>query len=67
MTNLLLLFKEWVVAVRNYIGANFDHFMISLGVSIVVTVITNVAIHYGANLLRWIHVPAKLVHMMTGN
>jgi hypothetical protein len=65
--SLISLIKAWVVAVKNYIAKNFDHFMISIGVSIVVTVIANVAIHYGADLLRWMHVPAKLVHMMTGN
>jgi hypothetical protein len=65
--SLISLSKAWVVAVYSYIKTHFDHFMISLGVSIVVTVITNVAIHYGAHILRWMHVPAKLVHMMTGN
>jgi hypothetical protein len=64
---LISLIKAWVVAVKSYIAKNFDHFMISIGVSIVVTVIANVAIHYGADLLRLMHVPAKLVHMMTGN
>ena len=46
-----------------YVKAHADHFMIS----IVVTVIANVAIHYGGDLLRWMHVPAKLVHLLTGN
>lgn len=45
--SLISLLKEWVVAVKGYISKNFDHFMISIGVSIVVTVIANVAIHYG--------------------
>ena len=65
--SLFSLLKEWVVAVKAYIAKNFDHFMISIGVSIVVTIIANVAIHYGADLLRWMHVPAKLVHLLTGN
>lgn len=57
----------WYKGVRDYIKTHFDHFMISLGVSIVVTILTNVAIHYGAYILKWIHVPAKLVHLLTGN
>lgn len=65
--SLISLIEEWVAAVRNYIKANFDHFMISIGVSIVVTIIANVAIHYGAGLLRLMHIPAKLVHLLTGN
>jgi len=65
--SLFSLLKEWVVAVKAYIAKNFDHFMISIGVSIVVTIIANVAIHYGGDLLRWMHVPAKLVHLLTGN
>ena len=65
--SLISLIKAWVVAVKSYISTHFDHFMISIGVSIVVTVIANVSIHYGADLLRWMHVPAKIVHMMTGN
>jgi len=64
---LFSLIGEWVAAVKSYISKNFDHFMISIGVSIVVTIIANVAIHYGGDLLRWAHVPAKLVHLLTGN
>ena len=46
---LFSLIGEWVAAVKSYISKNFDHFMISIGVSIVVTVIANVAIHYGGD------------------
>ena len=65
--SLFSLIREWIAAVKAYISANFDHFMISIGVSIVVTVIANVAIHYGADILKLLHVSPKLIHLLSGN
>jgi len=64
MTNPITLIKEWVVAVKNYITANFDHFMISLGVSIVVTVVANVFAYHLGFWLHLFHLPLPLIHWL---
>jgi hypothetical protein len=52
--------------IKAYVKAHADHFLISIGVSLAITVITNVLIHYLADILRLMHVPARLVHLLTG-
>jgi hypothetical protein len=52
--------------VKAYVKAHADHFLISIGVSLAITIITNVLIHYLAFILRFMHVPAKIAHMLTG-
>lgn len=48
-----------------YVKAHADHFLISIGVSIIITVITNVLIHYGAIIMQHLHVPAKIINWLT--
>lgn len=52
--------------IKAYIKAHADHFIISIGVSLAITIITNVLIHYLADILRFVHVSAHLVHLLTG-
>jgi hypothetical protein len=52
---------------KAYVKAHLDHFLISIGVSLVITVITNVCMHYLPAILRFLHIPAKLIHLVTGN
>ena len=51
--------------VKAYVKAHADHFMISIGVSLAITIITNVLIHYLADILKFMHVPVKIVHLLT--
>jgi hypothetical protein len=48
-----------------YVKAHADHFLISIGVSMVVTILSNVALHYGADILRWMHVPQWVLRWFT--
>ncbi|VVB55102.1 Uncharacterised protein [uncultured archaeon] len=43
--------------ILSYVKAHADHFMISIGVSIVITVITDVIVHYATPILHWMHIP----------
>lgn len=49
-----------------YVKAHADHFMISLGVSLVVAILTNVIMHYLPWMLHSLHVPSEIVHLFTG-
>lgn len=48
-----------------YVQAHADHFLISLGVSLAVTVLTNVLMHYLPALMHLLHLPAKLIRLLT--
>lgn len=48
-----------------YVKAHADHFIISIGCSVAVTVITNVIMHYLPYILRFLHIPAKLIQLFT--
>jgi hypothetical protein len=61
------LLKSYVAAVWNYIVTHKHAFMISLGVSIVITIITNVFIHYLLDILKFIHAPQSIIHMVSGS
>jgi hypothetical protein len=52
--------------VKAYVKAHADHFMISIGVSLAITIITNVLIHYLADILKLMHVSMKFVRLLTG-
>ena len=52
--------------IKAYVKEHQHHFLISLGVSLLVTISTNILIHYLAYILRFLHVPLKIVHMITG-
>jgi len=65
--SVLSLLKSYVDAVWKYIVTNKHAFMISLGVSIVITIITNVVVHYFLDILKWAHVPARIIHIFSGN
>lgn len=54
-----------LASIKAYVKLHADHFMISIGVSIVIAIITNVLIHYMAGIMRLLHVPAKLIQWMT--
>ena len=60
------ILKSYVDAVWKYIVTNKHAFMISLGVSIVITIITNVIVHYFLDVLHWIHAPARIIHIFSG-
>jgi hypothetical protein len=51
--------------IKAYIKAHADHFLISIGVSLAITIITNVCMHYLPTILRWLHLPMKLIHLLT--
>jgi hypothetical protein len=53
--------------VWGYVKEHQHHFMISIGVSLVITILTNVIMHYFTSILHFLHVPAKIVHLITGN
>ena len=52
--------------IKAYVKEHQHHFLISLGVSLLVTILTNVCMHYLPGILHLLHVPAKIVHMITG-
>ena len=60
------LLKSWWVAVWAYIVTHKHTFFISLGVSIVITIITNVIVHYFLDFLHLIHAPARIIHIFSG-
>lgn len=49
---------------KGYIKAHLDHFLISLGVSIVITLITNVFLLHLAFWLHLCHVPEFIIRWM---
>lgn len=49
-----------------YVKAHADHFLISIGVSIAIAILTNVFMHYLPYILYLLHIPAKIVHLITG-
>lgn len=51
-------------AIKNYVKAHLDHFMISIGVSIVISLITNVFLHHLPFFLHLFHVPTGLIHWL---
>ena len=64
--SILTTIKSYIEAVKTYILTNKHAFMISLGVSIVITIVTNVIVHYFLDVLKWIHAPARIIHIFSG-
>ena len=50
--------------IRQYVAAHLDHFLISLGVSIVVTAISDVFVYHLAFWLHLCHVPENIIRWM---
>jgi hypothetical protein len=50
---------------KTYIKAHADHFLISIGVSLSITIIVNVIMHYLPWILAHLHVPAFVIRLIT--
>lgn len=64
--NIKATIKSYIDAVWQYIVTHKHAFLISLGVSCVVTILTNIIIHYFLDILKWAHVPARLIRIFSG-
>ena len=52
--------------IKAYVKEHQHHFLISLGVSLLVTITTNVCMHYLPFFLYLLHIPVKIIHLVTG-
>ncbi len=53
-----------ISTVKQYVATHLDHFLISLGVSIVITAISDVFVYHLAFWLHLFHVPENVIRWM---
>lgn len=66
LTNMgvLALIKNYILEVKDYILTHKHAFLISLGVSTVVTLASNVLVYHLGYWLHFFHVPAFIIHWL---